>query len=104
MTEPVSIERIREEWAKRIFAWVHSTGTDWNKVPETVRVGYRKRANQLLSTVGIPERECERCKGSGRDIFESHVVGGSYDIKCPACNGLGRLSPETVEQAIGEIR
>ena len=49
---------MREELAKKLYYWVHgSTATRWEKkeLPETVRVAYRKRADEVLAMVQMHE-------------------------------------------------
>ena len=39
-------EKIAEDY---LFPWVHTTGANWKKMPETVRQGYYKRADRIIA-------------------------------------------------------
>ena len=44
-------QAVLEEVAKKLYSWIHTSGSpEWDsrKVPEVVRVSYRKRANELM--------------------------------------------------------
>ena len=45
---------MEEKIAKMLYGWLHNTGSpDWEskKVPEVVRVGYRKRAYEVIQAL-----------------------------------------------------
>lgn len=55
-------------------------------------------ATKILSIEIVPERECKYCHGTGSENFY-----GPRNPDCRVCNGIGKLPPITVEQAIKKV-
>ena len=85
-------EEIREGVAIKLYGWLHSSGSPdrhSKKVPEVVRTGYRKRADELLEDLAsegvvlkvdreLPINTC----GDDYDCYEScHLIAQEDMLK-----------------------
>ena len=92
----MDIKEIREKIAEKLYKQRWYEGQlSWEN--SQLKQIFRNYASQILNTEIVPERECDKCEGSERQIN-----GEWIERICPHCGNEGVLPPITVEQVLKE--